>query len=101
MHRMAVVGCGYWGPNLVRNFRSLPGVKVEVICDKNQERLDHVAQLYPEVEKTTEFSQITSNRSLDMVAVATTVSTHHRSCACEPGIGQAYLRGKAACGLRD
>lgn len=61
----------------MRNFRSLPGVKVDVICDKNQERLDHVAQLYPEVEKTTDFSQITSNRSLDMVAVATTVSTHH------------------------
>jgi predicted dehydrogenase len=40
-HSMAVIGCGYWGPNLVRNFRSLPGVKVAVICDKSPERLDH------------------------------------------------------------
>ena len=77
MHKIAVVGCGYWGPNLVRNFRSLPGVRVEVICDKNQARLDHVGQLYPEVEKTTDFSRITGDSSIEMVAIATSVCTHH------------------------
>ena len=77
MHKIAVVGCGYWGPNLVRNFRSLPGVKVAAICDKSQERLDHVGLLYPEVEKTTDFSRITCDHSIDMVAIATTVNTHH------------------------
>ena len=77
MHKMAVVGCGYWGPNLVRNFRSLPGVKVAVICDKSRERLDHVGQLYPEVEKTTDFSRIIKDASIDMVAIATNVCTHH------------------------
>jgi predicted dehydrogenase len=77
MHRIAVVGCGYWGPNLVRNFRALPGVKVDIICDKSKERLDHVGQLYPEVEKTTEFSRVTSDSSIDMVAIATSVCAHH------------------------
>ena len=77
MHKIAVVGCGYWGPNLVRNFRSLPGVKVAVICDKSRERLDHVGQLYPEVEKTTDFSRIIKDSSIDMVAIATNVCTHH------------------------
>jgi predicted dehydrogenase len=76
-HKIAVVGCGYWGPNLVRNFRSLSGVTVSVICDKSQERLDHLGQLYPEVEKTTECSRITGDASIDMVAIATPVSTHH------------------------
>ena len=77
IHKIAVVGCGYWGPNLVRNFRSLPGVKVEVICDKNQERLDHLESLYPEVEKTTDFSRITGDSCIEMVAVATSVCTHY------------------------
>jgi predicted dehydrogenase len=76
-HRIAVVGCGYWGPNLVRNFRSLPDVSVDVICDKSQERLDYVRQLYPEAEKTTEFSRITSDSSIDMVAIATSVCSHY------------------------
>ena len=76
-HKIAVVGCGYWGPNLVRNFRAIPTVKVALICDKNEERLGHVGQLYPEVQKTTDFEQIIADRSIDMVAIATTVNTHH------------------------
>ncbi len=77
MHRVAVVGCGYWGPNLVRNFRSLPGVTVGMICDKNRERLEHLGQLYPEVKTTTDFSGVLQEPSIDMVAIATPVSTHH------------------------
>jgi len=77
MHNVAVIGCGYWGPNLVRNFRSLPGVKVGVICDKNRDRLDHLGELYPEVEKTDDLSRITGDTSIDMVAIATPVCTHH------------------------
>ncbi len=77
MRKVAVVGCGYWGPNLIRNFRSLPGVKVEVICDKSQERLDHMGGLYPDVERTNDFSRITRDSSIDMVAIATSVCTHH------------------------
>jgi predicted dehydrogenase len=77
MHNVAVIGCGYWGPNLVRNFRSLPGVKVSVVCDKSRERLDYVGQLYPEVEKTTDISRITGDGSIEMVAIATSVCAHH------------------------
>lgn len=76
-HKIAVVGCGYWGPNLVRNFRSLPGVKVQIICDKSQDRLRHVSQLYPEVETAIDFSRVTQDESIDMVAIATNVCTHH------------------------
>ncbi len=83
MHNVAVIGCGYWGPNLVRNFRSLPGVRVSVICDRTRERLDHLGQLYPEVEKSTDVRRITEDEGIDLVAIATPVSTHHslaRAC---------------------
>ena len=83
MHNVAVIGCGYWGPNLVRNLRSLPGVRVSMICDASRERLDHLGQLYPEVEKSTDVKRITGDTAIDMVAIATPVSTHYtlaRAC---------------------
>jgi predicted dehydrogenase len=76
-HNVAVIGCGYWGPNLVRNFRSLPGVKVGVICDKSRDRLDHLGRLYPEVEKATDLARIIDDPTIDSVAIATPVSAHH------------------------
>jgi predicted dehydrogenase len=76
-HEIAVVGCGYWGPNLVRNFRSLPGVSVALICDKSKERLEHVGKLYPEVAKSTDYSRVVEDASISAVAIATPVSTHH------------------------
>ncbi len=47
---IAVVGCGYWGPNLIRNFNALPDCRVRYVCDKDQKRLAHMKQLYPSVE---------------------------------------------------
>jgi predicted dehydrogenase len=76
MHELAVIGCGYWGPNLVRNFRSTPGIRVRMICDRNRERLDHLGRLYPDVELTTDPREALDNKAIDMVAVATPVSTH-------------------------
>ena len=76
MHNVAVIGCGYWGPNLVRNLRMLPGVKVRVICDKSKERLDHIGKLYSDVETTADFSRVIDDPSLDIAMVATPVSTH-------------------------
>jgi predicted dehydrogenase len=80
-HNVAVIGCGYWGPNLVRNLRSLPGVTVSVICDRSQARLDHLGTLYPEVEKATSIERVTGDPSIDAVAIATPVSTHHALAA--------------------
>lgn len=76
MHNVAVIGCGYWGPNLVRNFRGLSGVTMRMVCDASRERLDHIGKIYPEVEQTTDLERIMDDASIDMVAVATPVSTH-------------------------
>jgi len=74
---MGVVGCGYWGPNLVRNFHSLPGCDLRMICDKSTERLTHVRSLYPEVEGATDFNHVLNGANLDAVVIATSVKLHY------------------------
>lgn len=77
MMNIAVVGCGYWGPNLIRNFHTLPGCRIKTICDFNQERLDHFKQVYPTVQTTRNFEDIISDDDVNAVAVATPVHTHY------------------------
>ncbi len=74
---VGIVGCGYWGPNLVRNFRSLPGCTVKKICDQNQQRLNHMEETYPELETTSVFDEVVDDERIDAVAVATPVWTHY------------------------
>lgn len=73
---VAVIGCGYWGPNLVRNFNQLPISKVKYCCDLDHARLKHMKSLYPDVITTDDYSQILSDPEVQAVAVATPVSTH-------------------------
>ncbi len=74
---VGVVGCGYWGPNLIRNFRALSGCRVRFVCDKDEARLKHVKSLYSEVETTRDFADLLRCKTLDAVVVATPVGTHH------------------------
>jgi len=73
---IGVVGCGYWGPNLVRNFRSLGDCHLKMICDTSETRLKHVKSLYPEVSEAMDFSHMLNGANLDAVAIATAVKTH-------------------------
>ncbi len=74
--KVAVVGCGYWGPNLIRNFRSLPDCDVKKVCDTDEDRLRHMKSLYPEVETTTDFNDLINDDEIDAIAIATPVNTH-------------------------
>jgi len=74
---VAVAGCGYWGPNLIRNFRSLPGCRLKVMCDLSQQRLQHMHAIYPEVEASTDFEAVLADREIDAVAIATSVRLHY------------------------
>lgn len=76
MLNIAVVGCGYWGPNLIRNFVSLSDCKVSKICDSNSERLAHIKGLYRQVETTTEFDNVLRDSAVDAVAIATPIRSH-------------------------
>ncbi|HEY4988425.1 MAG TPA: Gfo/Idh/MocA family oxidoreductase [Opitutaceae bacterium] len=73
---VGVVGCGYWGPNLVRNFRSLPDCKLKMMCDLSDARLKHLHSLYPEVEGEKNFEKMLARADIDAVVVATSVKLH-------------------------
>lgn len=73
---VGIVGCGYWGPNLVRNFRSLPNCTVKAMCDVSESRLKHMRSLYPEVEGTNDYSHMLNGIELDAVIVASPVKHH-------------------------
>ncbi|MGH7491523.1 MAG: Gfo/Idh/MocA family protein [bacterium] len=73
---LAVVGCGYWGPNLIRNFRALPECHVTRVCDLDHKRLEHMQQLYPEVETKLSFADLVQDRELDAIVIATPAHFH-------------------------
>lgn len=75
--KIGVIGCGYWGPNLVRNFRSLPDCSLKMMCDLSKERLSHLRTLYPEVEGCTDYRHLLNGSGLDAVVVATAVQSHY------------------------
>ncbi|MBV6466420.1 MAG: Gfo/Idh/MocA family oxidoreductase [Bryobacterales bacterium] len=76
MIRIGVIGYGYWGPNLVRNFVESPDTRVVMVSDLKQDRLDLVQRRYPGVEVTTDFQEILNHPDIDAVAISTPVSTH-------------------------
>jgi predicted dehydrogenase len=73
---MGVVGCGYWGPNLIRNFSALSGCNLKRICDRDEERLRHLTDLHPGVEAVTEFQDMLNGSDLDAITIATPVRHH-------------------------
>ena len=73
-HRTAVIGCGLWGKNIVRNFYNL-GV-LDTVCDMDEDNLNMVRENYPEVKRTKDFNDILNNPSIDSVAVITPSHTH-------------------------
>jgi len=73
---VGVVGGGYWGPNLMRNFRALPDCRLRVICDLSEDRLRHLRSLYPEVPGETKFENLLSDPELDAIVIATSVKSH-------------------------
>ncbi len=76
--RVAVVGCGYWGPNLIRNFRSLPECELTDLCDVSTTRLKHMKSLYPDLTTHVSFDEMLGGRELDAVVIATPVHLHHK-----------------------
>lgn len=73
---IGIVGAGYWGPNLLRNFRSLSECNVKIVCDFDKDKLARIRELYPEVHTTTEFRHLTEDKDIHAIVVATPVSMH-------------------------
>lgn len=85
MINIGIVGYGYWGPNLLRNFAETSGATVVVVADTDSKRLELVQRRYPAVRTTTHFQDLLQDPEIDAVAVATPVGTHFE-------LGMAALR---------
>ena len=83
---VGVVGCGYWGPNLIRNFARHSGCRVVGVCDANLSRAERVAREYGIQLATGEFEQLLEAPGLNLVVVATPSFTHFELAA--QGIGR-------------
>ncbi|MEW6585484.1 MAG: Gfo/Idh/MocA family oxidoreductase [Nitrospirota bacterium] len=75
--KVGIIGCGYWGPNLVRNFNDSIHTEVRYACDLVRERIDQIRLRYPHINFTQKYQDILKDSSVDAVAIATPVSTHH------------------------
>jgi predicted dehydrogenase len=75
--RVGVVGLGYWGPNLARNFAQLPEAKLTWCCDADQARRDHFAAQFPDARMTGRLDDLLCDDALDAVVIATPVPSHH------------------------
>jgi predicted dehydrogenase len=75
--RAAVVGLGYWGPNLVRNLHELPGAEVAAVCDARPDRLTSITDRYPAIRGVQDLDAVLEDRDIDAVVLATPVSTHY------------------------
>jgi len=78
MLKLGVVGYGYWGPNVVRNFSSQPDCRVVAICDKNPHAVALALNRHPAVHATSNADEVMSSPEIDAVAVVTPVSTHYQ-----------------------
>jgi predicted dehydrogenase len=77
MIRVGIIGLGYWGPNLVRNFDNLPGVEVVALCDLDLKRLEQASLRFPHAYVSDDISEIIDTKIVDAVVIATPTKTHY------------------------
>jgi predicted dehydrogenase len=88
---VAVIGYGYWGPNLVRNFASTEGARVVSVSDLDPGKLAIVRRRHAEVTVTTEFRDLLKDSRIDAIAIATPVHTHYDLALAALGAGRHVL----------
>jgi len=92
--KIGVIGLGYWGPNLVRNFSTVPGSKVAMVCDLREERLQIIKKSYPSIEITQNVDDIFNSPDIDAVVIATPVFTHYELAKKALSLGKNVLLEK-------
>ena len=74
---IAVIGAGYWGPNLVRNAQQTPGLRLEYLCDLDIERAQKVLGEYSTVRVAGSLDEVLADPAVSAVAIATPAATHY------------------------
>ena len=77
MIRVGVLGYGYWGPNIVRNFQAQEQSEVVLVCDQSRQAGDRLRKVYPAIPFTTDENEVLTSTKIDAVCVITPVATHH------------------------
>lgn len=95
--RVAVIGLGYWGPNLVRNFYAVLGENLRACCDRQGQRGRFILQNYPSVQFTDDIDAILADPDIDAVAIATPVDTHYPLAKAALTAGKSVLVEKPMC----
>lgn len=75
---IGVIGCGYWGPNLLRNFAENESARLRWMCDLDAKRLETMGRRYPSSRTTPDYRQMLADPELDAVVIATPVATHYQ-----------------------
>ncbi len=73
---IGVIGCGYWGPNVIRNFASIEACELRAVCDLDPERLSSVHRRYPAARATADAHALIADPAVDAVAICTPIHTH-------------------------
>lgn len=77
MLRIGVIGYGYWGPNILRNFSIAEGAMVTMACDMNQQSLKKIKKAFPQTRLTSDSYELIRDPEVDAVAIVTPVFTHY------------------------
>lgn len=73
---VAAIGCGYWGPNIIRNLHQSPNANLIACCDRSDERLTFIKERFPDVELLKDADELLKNDRVEAVAIATPINTH-------------------------
>jgi predicted dehydrogenase len=99
--RMAVVGVGYWGPNLVRNLHELAEADVVCVCDRRPEALHAIGRRYPSPTLTTNFADVLSQENVEAVVIATPVGSHYQLAEAAINAGKHVFVEKPMAGSQE
>jgi len=99
--KVGVIGAGYWGPNLIRNFHEMPEVELSMVCDVREERLQHIQERYPTIGTTRNCRDLLYS-DVEAVAIATPVSSHYRlAMACLQAGKHVLVEKPLACNSQE
>src|SRR5262245_17806903 len=99
---IGIVGFGYWGPNLVRNLKSIPECRLKTVCDLNETRLTHMRALYPDVVGELNFQSLITDSDLDAIVIASSARTHYPMAKASLAAGKHVLIEKPmACSVAE
>jgi predicted dehydrogenase len=74
--KIALIGLGYWGPNLARTLAQVNGAELHTLCDMRAERLTQFGQQYPQTQSTSDYNAVLDNPAVDAIVLATPAHTH-------------------------